>query len=337
MIAKMTSGARAAAVLALTLCLPGCGAEDGSIMGGLELPTFGGDNGGGDQALEVPPDLDPPETKDTYNVATMRRDATAAVHVLPQRLGMRLRSEGGVSWLAVGATPDGLWPHLISFWTDNGFEIVDQSALNGYIETAWREQRLDAGGGFRVRDMFRMRVERAPDAVTNVYLANRKATFSGGEWRLAFSDRETEIEILYDLSDYLRSLSDSGRAEMPPLEDAGFELDVRNFKGAPALVIGRPYDRVWRGLGVALDRAGLSVRRGDRSRGVYLIRYRPAGADVASDAESAGGQLLQVRLLSQDDKTLVTVHPNRRGAGALPYETAQGVLNRIVRTYKARA
>ncbi len=318
------------AVVALALCLHGCSVEGESIMDELELPVFGGDSGSDNEALEVPPDLDPPETRDVYNVAAMRQGATAAAQVLPPRLDMRLRSEDNLSWLAVGATPDGLWPHLISFWTDNGFEIVDESALHGYIETAWREQRLNFGAGLRVRDAFRMRVERAPDAVTNVYLANRKATFSGGEWQLAFSDRETEVEILYDLSDYLASLSESGRVETSPLENVRFEIEVKNFSGAPALVIGRPYSRVWRGLGVALDRAGLSVHRVDRSRGVYLIRYRPAGADV-------GTQLLQVHLLSQGGKTLVTVHPNRRRGAALPYEVAQGVLNRIVRAYKIRA
>ncbi len=306
-------------------------------MDELELPTFGGDSGSDNEALEVPPDLDPPETKGTYNIATMRQGAAVAAQVLPRRIEMRLRSEDNVSWLAVGATPDGLWPHLVSFWTDNGFEIVDESTLHGYIETAWREQRLNVGGGFRVRDMFRMRVERAPDAVTNVYIANRKATFGGGEWRLAFSDRETEVEILYDLSDYLASLSENGRVEMPPLENVKFELDVRNFRGAPALIVGRPYSRVWRSLGVALDRAGLSVRRVDRSRGVYLVRYRAAGAGDAFAAEDAGAQLLQVHLLSQGGKTLVTVHPNSRRGAALPYEVAQGVLNRIVRAYKARA
>lgn len=328
---KTPPHARVLWVLAAALCVPGCSIEGGSIMDELELPTFGGD-AGDDETLEVPPDLDPPETKETYNIAAMRKGATAASQVLPQRLEMRLRSEDNVSWLAVGATPDGLWPHLIAFWTDNGFEIMDESMVHGYIETDWREQTLGVGasgdGSLRVRDMFRMRIERAPDAVTNVYLANRKATFGGGEWRLAFADRETEVEILYDLSDYLASLSEAGGVELPPIDNVRFELDVRNFNGAPALVIGRPYSRVWRGLGVALDRAGLDVHRSDRSRGVYLIRYRSAGEDA---------QTLQVHLLEQGGKTLVTVHPNRRRSAALPYEVAQGVLNKIVHAYKVRS
>ncbi len=330
-----------AAVFALAWCAQGCGLESGSIMEELELPTFGGDRGAGDQSLEVPPDLDSPEANGEYDIASARETASGAApaaRVLPPRLDMRLRSEGNVTWLAVSATPGGLWPHLIDFWRSHGFEITGESALHGRLETGWREQRPSGAfaAQFRVRDMFLMRLERAPDAVTNVYLANRKATLAGGDWRFAFSDHETEVGVLYDLRDYLAALREVRRVEMPPLEDVRIALDIRNLDGAPALTVGQPYSRVWRRLGVALDRAGLSVRRADRSRGVYLIRYLRAKTDD-DFAEAAGSRLLQVRLLSRGNRTLVTVHVNRKRGAALSYETAHEVLHRIVRMYQVHA
>ena len=310
-----------------------CSIESGSILEELELPTFGNDESSGDRTLEVPPNLDLPETKDTYDVASARRGilGVSSNKVLPSRLDMRLRSEGNITWLAVSAAPDSLWPHLTDFWRSYGFEVVGESMLHGRIETGWREQRIGAGG-LRVRDMFRMRVERAPNAVTNIYLANRKATFSRGDWSVSFSDHETEVDILHDLSDYLASRSAVDEVNMLPLERIRIALDVNNLGGVPVLTIGQPYSHVWRRLGVTLDRAGLEVRRVDRSRGVYLIRYRAADA---SDAR--GSQLLQLRLLEKGASTLVTVHPNRKRGRALPYEIAHQVLQRIVRTYEIRA
>ncbi len=329
------------AVSVLTFCVQSCSIEGNSIMDELELPTFGGDSGAGDQSLEVPPELDPPESKGEYDITSARESAsdTGANRILPRYIDIRLRSEGNLSWLAVGATPDGLWSHLIGFWNSHGFDITDESMLRGLIETGWREQRLNVADGLRVRDMFRMRVERAPNAVTNVYLVNRKATFSDGDWQLAFSDRETEIDILYDLMDYLASRRGI-EVKLVPLEHTRITLDIKNLGGVPVLDVGQPYSRVWRRLGATLDRAGLSVRRADRSRGVYLIRYRRARADeqfADAGGNAAGSQLLQVRLLSQGDITAVTVHPNRKRSAALAYETAHEVLHRIVLAYGARS
>ena len=299
-------------------------------MDEFELPTFGSD-GGSEEALEVPPDLDLPETKEAYDIASARESAAgaAAGRVLPQRLDMQLRSEGNITWLTVGATPDGLWPHLLDFWRSYGFELVSENMLHGRIETDWREQRLSAGSNLRVRDMFHMRVERAPFGATNIYLANRKATLTDGTWKAAFSDRETEVDILYDLSDYLASQREVKNADISPLENVQLALDIKDLGGAPVLTIGQPYSQTWRRLGVSLDRAGLDVRRVDRSRGIYLIRY-----DVNDN--SSGSGLLQLRLLEQGDETLVTVHSNQKRSVALPYETAHEVLQHIVRTYQAR-
>lgn len=321
-----------AVALALMLCTQGCSSSGDSIMDELELPVFGGD-GGEEQSLEVPPDLDEPETRETYDMSSTREgiDGAGVSRVLPRRLGMSLHSEGNITWLAVGATPDGLWPHLLGFWRSYGFEITGESMLHGYIETTWREQRLNVGESVRVRDMFRMRIERAPYGATNVYLANRKATLVNGDWQLVFGDRETEVDILYDLSDYLEARREVKSIDLAPLQNVRIALEIRDLSGVPVLSIGQAYSQVWRRLGVTLDRAGLDVRREDPSRGIYLIRYRRG-----EPAAAAASQLLQLHLLEQGKNTLVTVHPNRKHSAALPYEDAHEVLSHIVRTYEVR-
>ena len=329
------------AVGLLAFCVQGCSIESGSLIDELELPTFGSDDDG--QALDVPPGLDLPESKDDYDIASIRESGSSAMmasRILPQRLNMRLRSESNIAWLAVGATPDSLWSHLISFWRSYGFEITDENMLHGRITTDWREQKVNVATGLRVRDMFQMRVERSPNAVTNIYLANRKAEFLRDHWQTALSDHEIEIDILNDLIDYLASRSDVKEVEISPLERVQLELDVKDLNGVPVLAIGQQYSQVWRRLGVTLDRAGLNVRKTDRSRGIYLIRYRHLANDdmIEGDGDSiAKARLLQIRLLSKGDKTFVTVHKNRKQSATLDYETAHDVLHRIVLRYKGRA
>ena len=320
------------------LCLQGCGSTDmDSFFEELELPDLGWGDGGEDyQELEVPPDLDVPERKGDYDVVSIRDGSGATSQVLPTRLDVSLRGEGNVTWLAVGAAPDVLWPHLIDFWRSSGFVIADEDKVHGSMEIAWRERGADISLQMRIRDMFRMRMEREPDAVTNIYLANRRAQLLDGRWRLMPGDQEIEVEILQDLADYLGVAT----VGLPSLERVDTELAVRNLRGVPVLTIGQPYSSVWRRLGVTFDRAaGLEVRRVDRSRGVYLIGYL-ASIEDASAADGGGvlhQRLLQVHLLSKNAGTLVTVHGNHKRGSVLDYETAYDVLQRIVQAYRVRA
>ena len=49
---------------------------------------------------------------------------------------------------------------------------------------------------------------------------------------------------------------------------------VRNAKGeAEAVVVDEPYDRAWRRLGLALDRAGFEIADRDRSSGIIEVKY----------------------------------------------------------------
>lgn len=329
---------RAALLVGLAmLCLQGCGnASMDSVFEDLELPELGwGNDGGGDRELEVPPDLDPPESKGDFSVVSIRDGAGAASRILPESLKVSLHSEDNVTWLVAGASPDSLWPHLVDFWRSNGFVIADTDKSHGSMEIAWRERAPDASLGMRIRDMFRMRMEREPDAVTNIYLANRRAQLLGGAWRLMPGDQEIEVELLQDLADHLDVAAD----QLLPLQRVDTELDVRNLRGVPVLSIGQAYSSVWRRLGVTFERAGLEVHRADRSRSVYLIEYSAASeaASMADGGTALPRRVLQVHLLSKNAGTLVTVHENYRRGPALDYETAYDVLQRIVQAYRVRA
>src|SRR5437868_4258093 len=47
----------------------------------------------------------------------------------------------------------------------------------------------------------------------------------------------------------------------------------KGLKGEELLEVPEPFDRVWRRVGLALDRVGFTVEDRDRAKGVYFVRY----------------------------------------------------------------
>ena len=69
----------------------------------------------------------------------------------------------------------------------------------------------------------------------------------------------------------------------------------KGVAGAEALEVFEPFDRVWRRVGLALDRVGFTVEDRDRQKGVYFVRY----ADPETEKDSRG---LLARMFSSDSK-----------------------------------
>lgn len=50
-----------------------------------------------------------------------------------------------------------------------------------------------------------------------------------------------------------------------------------------------PFDRVWRRVGLALDRVGFTVEDRDRSKGLYYVRYVDQDKDAKNTPEKQKG------------------------------------------------
>ena len=308
--------------------LSACSGNSTSFLDDLELPTLG-KRDDGSKELNMPPGLYAPTRKDRYDVpgsANSVRMAAMSDHVLPQRPDMRLRREGNTAWLSIDMAPVQLWPHIKNFWIDYGFRVVNEKSVFGSMETDWLEQSLRSGEDIRIQDKFLTRLDRDSNAITHIYIVNRKNLMSDGKRDIVFSDTETEINVLYDLMTYLAGVkNEEDLANLPALEDIQFVLDIHDNQGIPILTIGHPYSQVWRLLGSALSRADLEIIKNDRSRGTYLIRYAPAD-DVAD-------RIIQLHLLSGKTETLVTAHLNRSNGNVLTYDVAYDILQRIMMAY----
>jgi outer membrane protein assembly factor BamC len=231
--------------------------------------------------------------------------ASGAQTVAPQQVGdVRIERQGNTRWLVTSQTPEQLWPQLRAFWTERGFNIVLDSPEAGVMETDWAENRanipqdlirrtigkvFDSLYDTGLRDKYRTRLERTPQG-TEIYVSHRgmEEVLTGQAkdnttWRQRPSDPGLEAEMLQRLMVRLGTKEQDARAAVAtatpasgaaPAQPAG-PARARLLSGQPAaaLQVDEPFDRAWRRVGLALDRAGFTVEDRDRANGVYYVRY----------------------------------------------------------------
>ena len=237
-----------------------------------------------------------------------------------------------------------VWPLLRSFWADRGVVLDRDEPVVGVMETDWVEQidssRSSASSSREfaaTRSKFRIRVEREPNAVTNIFLSERKSelqsiTEQGGVWVSVASDPETEAEMLVSLMEHMGKSREDALFEVANAKGPRLFIDLQDIDGIPVLLVGDQYSRVWRRTGIALDRAGLPIYEQNRNRGTYLV-------DV-SDLDLPEGTYLQrqryqVHLLPQDAQTLITVHfADGSASNKISEEDARLILNQILSAYQ---
>ncbi len=271
--------------------------------------------------LEVPPDLVSPRGDERFMLPERVSGATLSGYareraardqlagssvgaqrdVLPDVTGMKIERAGTMRWLTVKRPPGQLWPVLRTFWQESGFTLaVDQPAI-GVMETEWAENRAKIPQDFirstigkvfdgiystGERDRFRVRLE-AVEGGTEIHLSHRGMVEVPGEnkngfvWTQRPSDPELEAEFLRRLMVRLGSDSNRATADLSP-NSGSLVLRARSLSDG-AVQVDESFDRAWRRVGLALDRAGFTVEDRDRSRGVYFVRY----VDPATESGTA--------------------------------------------------
>jgi outer membrane protein assembly factor BamC len=260
-----------------------------------------------------------------------RRDArpsTTAATVLPQPEHMRIERAGSQRWLVVDQPPEKLWPLVRGFWQENGFLIKLEAPDIGVMETDWAEHHekiresgvrallsrgLDQTYSASERDKYRTRLDRTADGKgTEIYVSHRGMvemytsarnveTGAPGDtrWQPTAPDAELEAEYLRRLMLRLGAQDEKTRqviASTPAEPPAEQRAEIRKgLDGAEALQVSEPFDRVWRRVGLALDRVGFTVEDRDRQKGIYFVRY----ADPETGKDNRG---LLTRWFSSDSK-----------------------------------
>lgn len=223
-----------------------------------------------------------------------RRAAASAV--LPVIKGVSLEHGGTQRWLQVQDTAENVWPVLKSFLHETGLSIHSEDEAAGIIVTDWAENRAKIPqGGLRSvigkvfdnlyssdeRDQYRIRLERSKDNLgTAIYITHSgmkevlDANQSSSRWVPRPRDPEMEAELLQRLmvrfgGNPKQAAADVADGQAASVAGAASMLQI--FDGSSVILINDAFDKSWRRVGLAIERAGLIVEDKDRAKGVYFL------------------------------------------------------------------
>ncbi len=284
--------------------------------------------------LEVPPDLTEPDRADELKVpkpteeALQRfRDNNKLETVLtPKFDGVRMVSYAGNSWIEIDNNVEKVWPRLLEFWEQEGFEMAQVRPMLGFMETDWTEALGGEKGYFSslfqkfqpdAKDKFRVRIERFDnDTKTRLYVAHtRIERVVSGEygdefyWKTLPSNLEAEREII------------SRMAVFAGLDDAQSQALLENYRpyaslikidstNTTALTMKGSMDFVWRRSMRALDRMRMQDIHEHKDSSTINFRvgklYDDALAIETEDDDLAESSWVMQLFTGSDDKELAS-------------------------------
>ncbi len=283
-----------------------------------------------DNRYAVPDTVSSKSTATLSTYEAERRDAkpaTAALAgatpvVLPPVERIHVERAGMQRWLVVeDQPPEKLWPVVRDFWQENGFLIKYEAPEVGVMETDWVESRAKIVRGLlnkafdqmystSERDKYRTRLDRGVDGKsTEIYVSHRGMTEvyttmrdpqsqapGDTRWQPRDPDPELEAEFMRRLMLRLGVQEEKARALTAAAVPGTQRAEIKKgLDGAELLEVFEPFDRVWRRVGLALDRVGFTVEDRDRAKGIYFVRY----ADPDTEKDTRG---ILTRWFSSDPK-----------------------------------
>jgi len=303
-------------------------------------------------SLEVPPDLTNPTTEDHFNIPEGGTAVASysdfskgggpqvrgGTSILPESKYVHVERNGSQRWLVVDDKPENVWPTIKSFWLENGFVIKTDDPKAGIIETDWAENRakipldglrkilgkvLDGLYDSGERDMYHVRLERSKEGnKTEIYLTQYgkeqvlTSDKSTSQWLPRPNDPELEATMLQMLMVKLGGPEMQGKLQSEAVvQDSTVEAKLQTLaNGNKVILLTEPFDRSWRSIGLALERAGFVLEDKNRANGVYFVHL-----DEKLNSEKDNKSLLDKIAFWRKDESVkpsryeVTVHENNSG------------------------
>lgn len=253
---------------------------------------------GGDDALVA--------SYSDYSKSTSTQ-AAQEVAVLPAFGNVKIERNDSQSRVIVNGSAEAVWPAVRSFWLDLGFQLKVENPAAGIMETDWQENRGNTPqSGLRTllakafdslkpagqRDQYLIRFERnAEGDSTRIYITRyvmKEVKSSGAKestWTLHdVKDAEIENAVMQLLLVKLGSTSNvtppitsniSATSAVPPVA----AVALKETSDTKVIQLNETFDKCWRKVGIALDKARLTVEDIDRSKGQYLLKNTLAAKD----------------------------------------------------------
>jgi outer membrane protein assembly factor BamC len=300
------------AALSIAAVVAGCSSVEGVLAG--DKVDYRSTSATRSSGLEVPPDLTQlskdtryQQPNGTVSASTFQAQTTAPAAapavvptVAPQSIGaFKIERLGNDRWLSTTLPPEQVYPQVRAFWKDNGFNIVQDRAEAGVLETDWAENRaklpndiirntigkvFDSAFSTSELDKFTTRIERTAAGsdifithrgMAEVYVGDRK---EATVWQPRPADPQLEAAFLSRLMVKLGAKEEVARSTVAAASassPAGGSPRARlvDDRPSPTLQLDDGFDRAWRRVGIALDRSGFTVEDRDRGQGLYFVRY----------------------------------------------------------------
>lgn len=271
--------------------------------------------------LDVPPELTPINLGGVVAPTDMQASETAPATpaaILPQATDASLERDGSMRWLLVKQPAEKVWPVVVQFWKDQGFQLSREDAAIGIMETDWAQNRSKLPNDFVRRtfgssfdrmfstgekDRYRARLERRADGFTEVFVSQQRkvedftdSSKSETRWFVKPADPEAEAEMLALLLQQFGVPAAQATAAVQPASNQATNTPSAGAQNASPtgankakatdadgtlqpIILAEGFDRAWRRVGLTLDRGGFTVSDRDRSHGIYFIRYADPDSD----------------------------------------------------------
>ena len=243
--------------------------------------------------------------KDRQNSATYTdfskgvatKQATVA-QVLPASVNVHLERNGAQRWLVVNASVENVWGAVKSFWLERGFLLESEEASAGVMVTDFMENKanlpqtgvkstlarvFDSLRPYGERDQFRTRIERSKDGTgTEIYISHHglqespKSKADKTIWLPRNTDPELENIVLQQLMAKLNGAQLAVvKAPEPVVADVA-PLPVSKVKwsevaGKKSIMIEADFEKSWRKIGLALDKARIAVEDKNRDGKIFYL------------------------------------------------------------------
>jgi len=242
-----------------------------------------------------------------------------------------LQDSGSSRWILALRPPAEVWPLVLSYFSDSGFNLASENAQSGELITGWREL-------LEQDNEFRLRVSISPGVVrdsSEIFISSSQRP-KGSSAQVSFSERSSmnALDGLV-LNELLAGLNQAvAQGSSVSLLAAHFDSAAKvslgeDAQGKPALLLDTDFDRAWVSINRALQNAQVNLTDRDRSQGLYYIdsaKEKKSGLWASLWGSEDKTNPCQLRLSEQSGQVLVTVEQDGNSASA---DVTQRMLNLI--------
>ncbi|BAW80903.1 NlpB/DapX lipoprotein [Candidatus Nitrosoglobus terrae] len=267
--------------------------------------------------LEVPPDLSTAAIhddikNDNSSTATYLEYQEQVHNPLMDIYGVKpdlkphIEGEGEQRRLVVPGIRKKVWEQVRNFWLENGLQIKAEDIRIGFMDAI----------GSSEQDSYRVRIEEGKTP---------QSTIVSLKQHIANTNPRQEDMVFRRLAEYLGALHAQNLAENK--QQSNQQTDDINgvsiVDEGTALQVEQDFSRVWRRIGLVLERKGFAIEDKNRSRGVYYIRYddpfthqeekdsswlsKLAFWDHKADKSDKNQNRYQIKLISDGSATRIVV------------------------------